>query len=87
MRLSSPGTERRQVVRGHAYGHSARIFFDERRPGARVLLSRPHLSLSHGLKAVGVQPPDVRVDPNQPPSHLSHAPTPYAKRPWYMSRK
>ena len=49
--LFSPGAERCQVVRGHACGHPARNFFGERRPDACVLHSRPHLSLSHGLKA------------------------------------
>ena len=49
--LFSPGAESCQVVRGHACGHPARNCFGERRPDARVLRSRPHLSLSHGLKA------------------------------------
>ena len=48
--LFSPGAESCQVVRGHACGHPARNCFGERRPDARVLCSRPHLSLSHGLK-------------------------------------
>ena len=48
--LFSPGAESCQVVRGHACGHPARNCFGERRPDACVLCSRPHLSLSHGLK-------------------------------------
>ena len=48
--LFSPGAESCQVVRGHACGHPARNCFGERRPDARVLCSRPYLSLSHGLK-------------------------------------
>ena len=50
-RFFTPWDERRQVVRGHACGDSARIFFDERRPEAHVLHSHPHLPISHGLKA------------------------------------
>jgi len=49
--LFSPWAKSYQVVRGHAYRHPARNYFGERRPDARVLRSRPHLSLSHGLKA------------------------------------
>ena len=48
--LFSPGAESCQVVRGHACGHPVRNCFGERRSDARMLYSRPHLSLSHGLK-------------------------------------